>query len=416
MDIKLTCNSIRDLLPLYADGSCSDTSRRLIEEHTAQCPYCVAHLQRMTQPDLTSVQQNQTFSKEKSFEKLRRKFRKKRWVGLISGMMMVLFVLVFVLLVTDTVNFAKLRNRHTAEKFLQALQAQDEEALYAYCIDIGQIYDEKLQVLNEYWQKDKYLVEIDGEQCYIPYEIYHTEYQEYLKSGDAEMFWMQMILINQDIVPQKHMEAIMDNIKYKPMIQERFGFEKDWGEFSDDYLASRYALKTTDKGGYLSGYYYLKRYYGEVPDANFDGPNLNEKVYYDELRQGVIFVWDPGIKKEENTEFAELESILAPGREAYIQQREEKYLQELLKFSKQDVRIVSYEIVSAESNAVVCTLTLEDMREEADYIDVDTQEYKLVLFLDDGKVSSFYSEVGVWGSLKRMVQERGLTVEFYGHM
>lgn len=98
MDIKLTCNSIRDLLPLYADGSCSDTSRRMIEEHTAHCPYCVAHLQRMTQPDLTPVQQNQTFSKEKSFEKLRRKFRKKRWVGLISGMMVVLFILVWVLL------------------------------------------------------------------------------------------------------------------------------------------------------------------------------------------------------------------------------------------------------------------------------------------------------------------------------
>jgi len=150
MDIKLTCNSIRDLLPLYADGSCSDMSRRLIEEHTVHCPYCAAYLQRMTQSNLTSAQQDQTFSKEKSFGKLRRKFRKKRWVGLISGMMMVLFVLVFVLLVTDTVNFAKMRNRHTAEKFLQALQAQDGEALYAYCIDIGQIYDEKLQVLNEY--------------------------------------------------------------------------------------------------------------------------------------------------------------------------------------------------------------------------------------------------------------------------
>ena len=29
--------------------------------------------------------------------------------------------------VTNTVNFAGLRNRYTAEKFLQALQAQDEE-------------------------------------------------------------------------------------------------------------------------------------------------------------------------------------------------------------------------------------------------------------------------------------------------
>ena len=33
----MKCEVIRDLLPLYSDGVCSEESRRLTEEHLAQC-------------------------------------------------------------------------------------------------------------------------------------------------------------------------------------------------------------------------------------------------------------------------------------------------------------------------------------------------------------------------------------------
>lgn len=38
--MKVTCNVIRDLLPLYADGVCSGESRELVEAHLRTCASC----------------------------------------------------------------------------------------------------------------------------------------------------------------------------------------------------------------------------------------------------------------------------------------------------------------------------------------------------------------------------------------
>ena len=41
----MDCSVIRDLLPLYADGNCSDETRKLVEEHIASCPECKAKIE-----------------------------------------------------------------------------------------------------------------------------------------------------------------------------------------------------------------------------------------------------------------------------------------------------------------------------------------------------------------------------------
>jgi len=46
----MKCEVVRDLLPLYADGCCSEESRRLVEEHMKQCPDCEAYWQTMQIP------------------------------------------------------------------------------------------------------------------------------------------------------------------------------------------------------------------------------------------------------------------------------------------------------------------------------------------------------------------------------
>lgn len=45
--MKIDCNVIRDLLPLYADNVCSEESRRLVNEHLPQCAECVAVLEQL---------------------------------------------------------------------------------------------------------------------------------------------------------------------------------------------------------------------------------------------------------------------------------------------------------------------------------------------------------------------------------
>ena len=52
--MKNSCEVIRDLLPLYADDACSDDSRRMVEEHLAECPECGGMLKRLRNEEIES--------------------------------------------------------------------------------------------------------------------------------------------------------------------------------------------------------------------------------------------------------------------------------------------------------------------------------------------------------------------------
>jgi len=47
MTMKLECDVIRDLLPLYAEKLASPASSALVEQHLAECPACRAELEQM---------------------------------------------------------------------------------------------------------------------------------------------------------------------------------------------------------------------------------------------------------------------------------------------------------------------------------------------------------------------------------
>ena len=48
--MKLECDVIRDLLPLYAEKLASPASSALVEQHLAACPACRAQLEQMEKP------------------------------------------------------------------------------------------------------------------------------------------------------------------------------------------------------------------------------------------------------------------------------------------------------------------------------------------------------------------------------
>lgn len=50
--MKLECDVIRDLLPLYAEKLASPASSALVEQHLAACPACRAELEQMEKPVL----------------------------------------------------------------------------------------------------------------------------------------------------------------------------------------------------------------------------------------------------------------------------------------------------------------------------------------------------------------------------
>lgn len=52
----MECNVVKDLIPLYIDGCCSEESARLVREHIANCDACKKLLEEMKVPsDLAAV-------------------------------------------------------------------------------------------------------------------------------------------------------------------------------------------------------------------------------------------------------------------------------------------------------------------------------------------------------------------------
>jgi predicted anti-sigma-YlaC factor YlaD len=86
--MKVNCNIIRDLLPLYADDACSEASRNLVEEHLAECQDCSCMLRRLRNDEIESGLQKE---KQDVIEYGERRFkRRSATVGsTVSGMFMI---------------------------------------------------------------------------------------------------------------------------------------------------------------------------------------------------------------------------------------------------------------------------------------------------------------------------------------
>ena len=71
--MKVNCNIIRDLLPLYADDACSAESREMVDEHLQECADCTTVLERLKRSE---IEDDLKVEKENVLEYGARKFRK----------------------------------------------------------------------------------------------------------------------------------------------------------------------------------------------------------------------------------------------------------------------------------------------------------------------------------------------------
>lgn len=73
-ELIITCKVIEDLMPLYADGICSEDTKTVVEHHTAECPECRKKLADMTAE--LEKKAEPTSPKENPFKKVRRHYTK----------------------------------------------------------------------------------------------------------------------------------------------------------------------------------------------------------------------------------------------------------------------------------------------------------------------------------------------------
>ena len=80
----MECNIIRDLLPLYYDGICSEESRQAVAEHLESCGECRRVLEEMTAPLPEPVRQEHA-AEAGAVKKISGEWRKSKWVARVKG-------------------------------------------------------------------------------------------------------------------------------------------------------------------------------------------------------------------------------------------------------------------------------------------------------------------------------------------
>lgn len=97
--MKISCEIIKDLLPLYLDRVCSNDSKVMIEQHLVECDNCKAELQAM-EAAIFINNKEQNLKEAEAVKKLSRRWKKGMLKSLLKGILIAIFVIavsVFVL-------------------------------------------------------------------------------------------------------------------------------------------------------------------------------------------------------------------------------------------------------------------------------------------------------------------------------
>ena len=74
---KVTCDIVKDLLPLYVDGVLSEDSTKLVDEHIESCLECKDYYNQLRDSDV-AVKQNKAADDKAIIKKIRRKLNLKK--------------------------------------------------------------------------------------------------------------------------------------------------------------------------------------------------------------------------------------------------------------------------------------------------------------------------------------------------
>ncbi|WP_273128263.1 zf-HC2 domain-containing protein [Bacillus weihaiensis] len=86
--MTVTCNIIRDVLPLYLENMCSDDSSKMIEEHVAHCQDCQIYLKEMKNShEMPPIDMDMS-----PFRKIKSTLRRKKFLTVIFSMMLSIIV------------------------------------------------------------------------------------------------------------------------------------------------------------------------------------------------------------------------------------------------------------------------------------------------------------------------------------
>lgn len=101
----MNCDVIKDLLPLYCDGVCSNETAKVVEEHLENCPACHALLDEMRQePGIPAFIRPDVQKEAEVLQGVKRKFSLRRRISVLAVALVALVALGLLTAASDVEN------------------------------------------------------------------------------------------------------------------------------------------------------------------------------------------------------------------------------------------------------------------------------------------------------------------------
>lgn len=96
--MNISCEIIKDLLPLYHDGICSEDSNTLVEEHLGHCESCCDELRAMD-GELPIANRTENLAEAEAVKKLSKRWKKGMLKSVLKGVFFTLVTVIVALLI-----------------------------------------------------------------------------------------------------------------------------------------------------------------------------------------------------------------------------------------------------------------------------------------------------------------------------
>ena len=126
--MKMNCNIIGDMLPLYADDVVSDDTRTMVEEHLAECENCREKYEDMKQELCVQTELSAAQAEKQSLISVKKKLKKYR---IVTAIFSAIAGVILLLVIVGAMNNIKIPVPYEEERFkVYVSEAGGEQCLY----------------------------------------------------------------------------------------------------------------------------------------------------------------------------------------------------------------------------------------------------------------------------------------------
>jgi hypothetical protein len=334
---------MKDLLPTYAAGECSDATRKAVDEHVATCATCSKSLRAMTEPAVdaeatSDPARKEELGKEMTFKAGFKKIRRRWLISILCILLIIPLSGLGFLGYNETRGegyaFSNMKGLGNVNAYMKSLQKGDYEALLKY-YDFEPMYSAIVnQQTDDLLYLQSYLpVEIGGAKYYVDMYSDRSQFEPYTEAGSDAEFWAQVIIENaengqENLIPEKVFADAVQKV----------------GNSLGEEITAIDLLSETPDSPYTYVLYFApdgSGYYRPTNNGRLSELIWMNLIYIPETIFKT-FMHDYNQKIEADREIIEAYQLL--GLEEYTKMVKEKYIADMNELSAKDMVVESYTI------------------------------------------------------------------------